>query len=84
MEKNQTFTLDFFSTLYSSKRKKKKKRKKKPDHNVTMAKDDMDAQVWSVTSVRVWMPSVPCGHGAQLPSFGGERGREVCGKEPSG
>lgn len=82
MEKNQTFTLDFFSTLYSSKRKKKKE-EKKLNHNVTMAKDDMDARVWSVTSVRVRMPSVPCGHGAQLPSFG-ERGREVRGKEPSG
>ena len=81
MEKNQTITLDFFSTLYSSKRKKKKNKEKKPNHNVTMAKDDMDAQVWSV---RVWMPPVPCGYGAQLPLFGGEQGREVRGEEPSG
>ena len=50
MEKNQTFTLDFFSTLYSSKRKKKKI-KKKPDRNGTLAKDDVDARVWGVTSV---------------------------------
>lgn len=69
---------------YTALKEKKKKEEKKLNHNVTMAKDDMDARVWSVTSVRVRMPSVPCGHGAQLPSFGGERGREVRGKEPSG
>ena len=65
MEKNQTFTLDFFSTLYSSKRKKKEK--KKLNHNVTMAKDDMDAQVWSVTAYAYGCPQSRVDTGLSFP-----------------
>ena len=36
---------------YTALKEKKRKEKKKPDRNGTLAKDDVDARVWGVTSV---------------------------------